>query len=314
VRRSTLTALLIAVCFAGLSASSALAAPAGWTSPILIDPSSTTTINAISCPSTALCVGVDDNGNLMTSSNPQSGAAAWTVTDVDGDGPSVSSGETGTSVTGISCPLTSLCVAVDANGNVLTSTDPADPAGDWSVGSLIGDGTGLTGITCASASLCVAVDQNGNAYTSTDPTAGAGAWVQATIDQNGLTGVSCPSTTLCVAVDVSGGVVSSSNPTGGAGAWSLTDVDGQTSIDAISCASSAQCVASDDDGNVLVSTNPSNQAGAAWEVDAVDAGGVLERSHRRRRRMVADAHICNRWIDGNLVSRRRPLRRGRPGR
>ena len=63
-----------------------------------------------SCPSSGLCVAVDNRGNLVTSSNPTGGAAAWTVTDVDGSN----------GLDGVSCPSSGLCVAVDQSGDVVT--------------------------------------------------------------------------------------------------------------------------------------------------------------------------------------------------
>ncbi len=68
----------------------------------------------VSCPSSGLCVGVDNFGNVVTSSNPTGGAGAWAVTNVVG----------ANFMTGVSCPSSSLCVAVDGGGNVVTSSNP----------------------------------------------------------------------------------------------------------------------------------------------------------------------------------------------
>jgi hypothetical protein len=56
---------------------------------------------------------VDLSGNVVTSSNPTGVAAAWTVTNV------------GFVLSGVSCPSSSLCVAVDRGGNVVTGTNTA---------------------------------------------------------------------------------------------------------------------------------------------------------------------------------------------
>jgi hypothetical protein len=69
----------------------------------------------------------------------------------------------------VSCPSVSLCVAVDASGDVVTSTDPAGGAGAWRVAHVdrntqwCGNHSApcqvpFDGISCASASLCVAWD------------------------------------------------------------------------------------------------------------------------------------------------------------
>lgn len=72
---------------------------------------------------------------------------------------------------GVSCPMTTLCVAADDAGNVVTTTEPL---GSWSVASVAGSTT-LAGISCPTASLCVAVDQTGHVLSSTEPAGGSGA-------------------------------------------------------------------------------------------------------------------------------------------
>lgn len=69
-------------------------------------------VHGVSCPSSGLCVAVDDSGNVVTSSNPTGGAAAWRVTNVDGTN----------SLRAVSCPSIALCFAVDSLGNVLIGT------------------------------------------------------------------------------------------------------------------------------------------------------------------------------------------------
>jgi hypothetical protein len=69
-------------------------------------------VHGVSCPSSGLCVAVDDNGNVVVSSNPTGGAAAWTVTNIDGNN----------SLRGVSCPSIDLCFAVDGIGNVVIGT------------------------------------------------------------------------------------------------------------------------------------------------------------------------------------------------
>ena len=43
-------------------------------------------IQGISCPSSELCVGVTDQGNIYSSTNPTGPASAWTTTQIDGPG------------------------------------------------------------------------------------------------------------------------------------------------------------------------------------------------------------------------------------
>jgi hypothetical protein len=180
----------------------------------------------------------------------------------------------------VSCPSTSLCVAVDAfYGDVVTSTNPTGGASAWTatnIDSRNGNpGSALNGVSCPSSSLCVAVDGSGKVLTTSNPTGGASAWTTTHVDpeSSGFSAVSCPTTSLCVAVDSSGNVVTSSDPTGGAAAWTAAAIDttfipetGTTTTEpltGVSCPSAELCVAIDAKGQVLTSTNPTGGA-SAW--------------------------------------------------
>lgn len=125
----------------------------------------------ISCPSVSLCVAMDEQGTVLSSTDPTGGAGAWSLASVD----------PGHAITGVSCPTESLCLAVDEAGNVLTSTHPAGGAGAWSISSVdpshaITPLHALTSVSCAPEGLCVAVDDAGYAITGTFslPTEGEG--------------------------------------------------------------------------------------------------------------------------------------------
>src|SRR5271166_409156 len=215
-------------------------------------------------------------------------------------------------VSGVSCPSTSLCVAVDGVGDVLASSNPTGGTEAWTrtkvTESLNGvscvsaelcvavgnqaiatstkpaDGSNawsttsvwgdLEAVSCARTRLCVAVDGLGNIWTTTNPTGGVSAWSKAHIGEFDFRGVSCPSTKLCVVVGYEhGDVVTSTDPTGGAGAWTVTNVDSNNTISDVSCPSERLCVATDNAGNVLTSTHPTGDAGE-WR--SVPVGGGLE--------------------------------------
>ena len=96
-------------------------------------------------------------------------------------------------LTGLSCPSVSLCVAIDARGDVVTSSQPAQRPEAWTLAHVDpqSNATGylldrLDSVSCPTSSLCVAVDTNGNAITSTDPTGGASAWTVAQVDPGGF--------------------------------------------------------------------------------------------------------------------------------
>jgi Fibronectin type III domain len=136
---------------------------------------------------------------VVTSNNPTGGAAAWTVTHV------VASD--GLGLSGVSCPSSGLCVAVDNESNVVTSSNPTGGAAAWTVTHVVG-ASGMPAVSCASSAFCVASNDTGEVLTSSNPTGGAAAWTVTHVDGNNfMDGISCPSTSLCVAVDNAGNVV-----------------------------------------------------------------------------------------------------------
>jgi hypothetical protein len=105
------------------------------------------------------------------------GAGAWTVTELTHEKSGLQS---------ISCPSTSLCVALDSAGDVWTSTDPTGGANQWSSTNITeGSPFGSEAkVSCSSASLCVIapdrviktikmVQFEADVFASTEPTNGA---------------------------------------------------------------------------------------------------------------------------------------------
>lgn len=175
----------------------------------------------------------------------------------------------------LSCPTTSLCVAGDAAGDILTSTDPAGGAGSWNAAHVDGS-NGIWALSCESSTLCVAADSEGNILTSSNPAGGASAWSARAADGGThIYAISCVPG-LCAAGDDSGAILTSTNPTGGT--WSTTHVGGGThtghSTDGIACASSALCVADDAAGNALTAQTPGGAA-AAWSVGNIDGSSFM---------------------------------------
>ena len=148
----------------------------------------------------------------------------------------------------ISCPSTTLCVAVGGS-HVAVSTNPAGGAAVWHVTQLSGeaafqDGGSLDSVSCPSISLCVAGDRDGNVVSSSAPAAVAPVWNIANVEQIGYgetLNVSCANASLCVAVDGQGLVLSSSDPTGGSSAWSSVNLG--YPLYGVSCPSVSLCVA-----------------------------------------------------------------------
>jgi hypothetical protein len=184
-------------------------------------------LTSVSCPATTLCVAVDAAGNAVTSQNPAGGAGAWAVAKIDSSATANNTDNAGSVLLrGVSCPSTSLCVAVDAAGNVLASGNPAGGSSVWTITHADANrshgcsGGGLAcqppfvAVSCPSTALCAAVDFSGNLLTSDTPTS-PGPWASVSAQGGALGslwGISCPTLGFCAAVDGAGGQAITFNP------------------------------------------------------------------------------------------------------
>lgn len=278
--KAIMTTAVVAVSAGGTGSAQAMS----WSSPFRISHGA---VSSVSCQSSAFCVATS-GGKVLTSSNPVERGSRWTAREVEPPVPPIYPASPRTSVSAVSCPSHSLCVAVDIAGRVVVSRRPGGDARAWKRSKLPSAGY-FTAVSCPTASLCAAVDSSGNVATSTNPSGGSTAWRVSHIDdtmvpcdagagnpqfcQAALGGVSCPTTRLCVATDDAGDIVTSSDPAGGAQAWTVTNLSRSTpnpppvgSYDPISCPSASLCVAVDDvHGGILTSTDPTARA-SAWHL------------------------------------------------
>ncbi|HEX6665628.1 MAG TPA: hypothetical protein VF081_03435 [Solirubrobacterales bacterium] len=162
----------------------------------------TSEFRAVTCASTALCLAVDDDGNVWHSTNPAGGAVAWSPVAV---GP-------GTGFNDISC-ATGLCVAIAPypSFGLATTSNPTGGAAVWTTYPL--ESIGGWRVSCPSTNLCLAGGYYNGDYVaaSANPLGGASTWAAATPDPefNGdhyITAVSCISDSLCMIGDKLGRV------------------------------------------------------------------------------------------------------------
>jgi hypothetical protein len=166
----------------------------------------------VSCAGPTLCVAVARAGQIVVSSDPTGGAAAWKVVGAPGG-----SGD----LEGVDC-VESLCAAGNATGNILTATNPAT-GGVWSEAKA-GIAALVTGVSCPTTSACLGVDNNGSVFTSTDPAGGSASWHaenlvpfeaspgEAQFNHNALFASSCASTSLCALVGSDSRIFTSTAP------------------------------------------------------------------------------------------------------
>src|SRR5436305_329499 len=230
IHRPRLRAAALAICaFAGMAvaAPSAPASVLSWGGRIGVEgqpgiPDNTYSLRSISCTTQHLCAAGDNAGSVITTTNPDGGAAAWHRQNFDAS-----------RVMGAVSCLPALCVAVDYSGYAFHTTNPT-------------------------ASLCVAVDQSNaeNILSTTTPTSD-GAWKAASVGTGTfeeLFGVSCASTSLCTAVDDGGRAFTSIKPTGSPSDWKRDLADGRWGFYGVSCSPTAPplCVGVDQAGNVVL--------------------------------------------------------------
>ncbi len=273
-----LGSLLTIACFSAQAASAA--SSLYWSAPSAID---THPVNDLSCPSSELCVGVDDYGDVIASTDPTGGSSAWTTAKIS-DEPEPPYTEPN-ALDDVSCthPPASLCVAGGVSG-IFTSSDPAGEAGAW---TKVGVGNDVRAVSCASTSLCVASFGNeGEIATSSDPAGGTGAWKISQVDAgNPIVALSCPTESLCVGLDDAENILTSSNPTGGPDDWTIAHL-GTGAFSSLSCTSTSFCVAVG--GSSLIdSTNPTGGA-SAWKAQRE----VFPKENFYARVACASAELC----------------------
>lgn len=229
---------------------------------------------AVACPTTSLCVAANGNeGTLMVTTDPAGGS--WQPEQVVDPASGCELGEPSPcaqQITALACPSATACVAVDDDGNALSSTDPAGGASTWhpvatQLDPIPGAIDALNQLACASASLCVAADTEHDAVAaSLDPTAADATWTarQVTTGFGFLLGLACPTTTLCVGSRGTGPLVVSSDP--GAGIWRTLRI-GLLNGGPVSCVGSGFCAVAGG-GAMAVSGSPAAGA-AAWSHEPV---------------------------------------------
>jgi len=251
---SLLTALTMAVLASTAHASTAFT----WSPPQPVTTGGVNGITHLACaPGSTLCVGGDYfDGDIAASANVTGGANEWITGNVDGRTVN-SNGQSESTITGVACPSTTLCVATDDSGHILASKHPAESTASWTKGlPAASEGHALNSPTCPTTTLCVVADSNGTVLTSTNPGGGAGTWTATKLAITPVV-VGCETTTLCVAVSSTGQVVTSIEPTGGESKWSsaTASVNASHAPTAISCVTGL-CAFVDGNGDVVSATEP----------------------------------------------------------
>lgn len=276
---------------------------ANWTSENI--PADSEALNGISCASTTTCVAVGFVPYPTNSCSPFPicpVSQAFVMSTTNGGG--TWSGETetgpgtndGGSFQGVSCPVTSECMAVGTNGfgeqrgiaeGLLLSGTCTLVTG---CGSTVSVSAGaLVSVSCFSASTCTAVGPPLIGFVGQIATAGATGWTTKNAPLGAVAGVTCPSASKCM---VSGGTAEDGQPgavaetRNGGAKWATVFSFSYTvsTLLAVSCPSTSLCTAvggstgfaeasgelgpGEGPGEVLHSTD----SGAGWTPQTLPAG------------------------------------------
>jgi hypothetical protein len=248
-----------------------------WSAPQPVITGGASGITHLACaPGSTLCVGGDYfDGDIAASANVTSGANEWITGNIDGRTVNSTNGASESTITGVACPSTTLCIATDDSGHILVSEHPAESTASWSKAlPAASEGHALNSPTCPTTALCLVADSNGTVLTSTNPAGGAGTWTATKLAITPAV-VGCETTTLCVAVSTTGQIVTSTEPTGGESKWSsaTATVNASHTPTAISCATGL-CAFVDDNGDVVSATEPAGGA-SKWASAEIDSGEYM---------------------------------------
>ncbi len=218
-----------------------------WSHPARIDPALAVGggyagLSDISCPTAKLCVAVDNGakGNVLYSTDPEGGKAAWHSVALQGP------------VTSVDCPTATLCVAVGSERYV--STAPGNPTSWKASGALTGEV--YQALDCVGVTLCVSVGfGNSSPGIASASTMATGVWSEPVaiepsppaVDQGLIDTVGCTRGT-CVALDGFDNAFVSSKPTTGIwGPGAAIRPKSASDANAVSCTSGI-CVVVDSAG------------------------------------------------------------------
>jgi hypothetical protein len=119
-------------------------------------------LTAVGCGRPATCMVLDEyrRSPVWTTTVPYFGRLGWHPSTIAGTG-DFAGGTTGA----VACPSSTMCVAGDALGNVVETTDPGAGDPTWSLQAI--DPNQLAAFSCPTTTLCVGVDSIGDVLTGT---------------------------------------------------------------------------------------------------------------------------------------------------
>jgi hypothetical protein len=229
-------------------------------------------ILGLACPTTRECVAIDDEGKILSSSDPGGGAGAWRALNY-GIGIDGSENEPGNSGD-IVCPSASLCVT-GSDGEILLSHTPLGPSSAWkSTNGLDDETNSVADLSCPNIGFCMALDAEedggaGEVLASTTPSPNAHVWVSSMWPADYLGPVACASSALClVGSSVSATLYVTTDPGAAVPSWNRIHLEKR--LLSLTCPSLTLCLGTDTGHDVVSSTQPA--VASSWRETTIPGG------------------------------------------
>jgi hypothetical protein len=155
-------------------------------------------ITSLACPTSRLCVGVDDAGNALVTADPAE-TVSWAQHPISALG-------AGGDLLSVACPTTTLCLTL--NASTLDVAETAQPLSGTAWTSSLQ--TPARAIFCGGPMFCVVsgADSSDPATTSTTEPSSTDGWTSVGVtDRSAVTGLACPDPGLCLLTDAAGRTV-----------------------------------------------------------------------------------------------------------
>jgi hypothetical protein len=174
-------------------------------------------------------------------------------------------------LTGISCPTTSFCVAVGQSAKSYAAVSPTGGASAWASASTVNN---PTAVSCPTTSFCM-VGEAGNIYVSSSIAGNVITWSQnntLSAGNGSFNGADCTSATFCAHTFPGAAIASSATP---GSSWATTSSLGGTSFDDLACApttttTSGLCLAVGTSGTVAYDTDLAASIPTAVTIDGAN--------------------------------------------
>ena len=210
----------------------------------------------LACTAAEICVAgtIDESGDIWSTTTPGN---TWNRADF--------ADPYFTALASIGCAPSSLCVAADGNGDIMTSQQPST---SWSAAH-VDPQKSFIGESCPTQMTCMLTDEQDNFLITNEADSPSAHWsaqgpILGRISVPG--GLSCPSESVCYSINGSNRVAVSENVSTSGTTWKASEAE-IAGARLITCPTTSVCLVVSGDGVLYSSSDPSGGS-AAWNSEA----------------------------------------------